>query len=363
MNPSIIQQPTLLDRKNQLLGVFVNTRVSNAASSEAFFWKTLSERASLFHFTVFFFTSNQVDWKNRKIHGFYWDLSQQTWNQQTFRYPDFIYDRNFSYKQRTRATLSRLLTVARAQLLQRQIPGKWRMHQLLLRHPQFSKLLPQTLRLRSYAQIERALLRTNAVLLKPRSGSHGRGIMRIRKRTEAKGGYEITGRDFENQVQQWHTHDVRHCQKLKDIMSGRAYLLQPFLKLQTNNEEPYDVRAFTQRTAQGEWLLRGLAVRIGQRGGITANLAGGARARAAPEMLSAQQRNRIRSLSVAISRTLARHFRPCFEFGLDFAVAKNGRLYLLEVNGKPGRDIFRQIQQMKMYEHTVDGVFQAAGRN
>ncbi len=339
--------------------------------NEQRFYRNLCERCAQAGIRAFLLTPEDIQSKQPQstIRGWRWDEPRKMWVQQAYAIPPYIYNRMTlppgPAAHRARELLNRLLRNSRAVLVQRPIPGKWRMHQVLRRHVRLRRYLPAGARLRNLRQLLQWLRAHSAVILKPIGGAEGRGVLLLSR--EADGQWSVRGRTISNE----HIHrtfaasEQRACLRwLHAQIKGQKYMLQQALELQTKAGEPYDLRAFTQRSRAGEWRLRGLAARIGQVGGITANLAGGARASDARSVLAEQfapaQVHRIlrtiRTLSLTISKYTEKKFGRLCELGLDFGIDRKARIWLIEINGKPGRSIFLRSGQQQIYEDTIDGV-------
>jgi hypothetical protein len=94
-----------------------------------------------------------------------------------------------------------------------------------------------------------------------------------------------------------------------------------------------------------------MGVRCGQSGSITANLHGGGTAWEAAPFLKCEfgneqakeQMNTLIELSTKIPLALESAHGRLAELGIDLGVDRNGRVWLLEVNSKPGRTLFTYL--------------------
>lgn len=348
-----------------ILGVYVSPGKPLPSHGDHAFLRMLAEMGEAEDCHVFLFHARNIDWRKREIAGAYWDHQRQQWARRRYRWPRLIYNRCLAEHapRHARAALRRLVRLARAQLLQRQLPGKWRMHQLLRRHPRWSKLVPRTALWRGGAQLRRRLQQASSVILKPAGGSQGRGVLEVTRLEGERLSFDrvsVAGRDVRNRP----IHRIMSLLQLKHTIGAQRYMLQERLNLRTRNHEPFDVRVFTQKNEHGEWQVRGLAVRIGASEGVTSNLAGGGRAEPAERFFRQHFDHRtaenlyadLHNLAPEIARWLDTTFTNCFELGLDFGITADGHIHLLEINGKPGRDVFALSGQHQTYRQTVAGV-------
>jgi glutathione synthase/RimK-type ligase-like ATP-grasp enzyme len=193
------------------------------------------------------------------------------------------------------------------------------------------------------------LKRQRAAVIKPSAGTHGIGVVRI---SRENGRYTVCGRGQENKPFQ---RAFRTEAGLKTFVTrfvgGRSFLLQPYLTLHTPDHVPYDVRVLVQKNGIGQWQTTGKAVRIGDKKSITSNLHGGGRAAPLSDFLAGifpeEQRIRIEheieQLVQLLPPILEEQHGRLVELGIDIGIDTNGHVWLIEVNSRPGRNVFRQL--------------------
>ncbi|MBD2848262.1 YheC/YheD family protein [Paenibacillus sp. IB182496] len=266
--------------------------------------------------------------------------------------PDVVYDRYFARSGSELLALSRLLGGAAERqgipVLGSRLPGKLEVYRTLRRWPAGDPLLPPTVPYRGSDQLVQLLGRSRAIVLKPNGGMQGRGVLRVRLERD-RGRWELWGRNSANAPLRLRFEQFEALTaELERIMGRRRYLVQRYLELSDARGRPFDVRALVQKDGRGQWRLTGQVVRLGQPGSLTANLHGGGSAEPAldalPRLLGARAASnacaRIEELSLAIARRLEQAYGRSCEFGLDYGLEPEGRLWLLEANSKPGHQAF-----------------------
>ena len=106
-----------------------------------------------------------------------------------------------------------------------------------------------------------------------------------------------------------------------------------------------------RRTGRSRWDLTGLAARVGQTSGPTTNLSNGARSEEAEPVLDAlygrprrkEILRRAEEASFAACRLLDAELGPIGEVGLDIVPDVAGLPWIIEINARPGRNVFRRI--------------------
>jgi hypothetical protein len=362
--------------------------VNQTAAADESFLRILAERAHRLGHTVLLIRPADVgtmspSTKRNTMRAERWDATRRTWRSGEVALPHVVYNRCFYEDHRVRRLLAeralrRLLRRSRARLLQRNVPGKWRIHRLLYTLPAFRPWrhhLPQTARVQNVAHVLRALRLHRRIIIKPTGGSHGRAVILLRALQH--GDIQISGRDRNNQPFQrtFHKHEntgLSARQWLRQYLDGRPHLVQQALRLiamhGAQQTAPFDVRAFVRQRPEHKnaWQLIGCGVRCGAPGGLTSNLHGGGHAHAARTFLQTQfgaaQATRIlqelESLAVAVAAAIGSRLQPLIELGLDFGIDRTGHIWLIEVNGKPGRELFMRLGQRDVYEQTVHNVVQ-----
>lgn len=124
----------------------------------------------------------------------------------------------------------------------------------------------------------------------------------------------------------------------------------------------HDYRLLIQKNGRGEWEVTGCAGRIGPHRSITSNLHGGGSAVsqdkllayrfAAPEKMESIKQE-MNSFAYKLADFLETKFGKLCELGMDIAVDPRGNVWLLEVNPKPSREVFRKIGENATYQKAV----------
>ncbi|GFN30883.1 YheC/YheD family endospore coat-associated protein [Paenibacillus xylaniclasticus] len=269
--------------------------------------------------------------------------------------PTLVYDRSFaaSGRQRLQCRIAlRALKEAGALSLSSGLPGKWTVHQALNSDPLLSSILAPTWLYRSEELPMRLIHYPQGLFLKPSSGTQGRGAICVRKDTQ--GAITIEGRTRSNRTFRFTPKDDHQSFRLIDRFIGpRRYLTQPLLPLTDSQGKPHDVRLLVQKNHRSQWVVTGAVCRIGHVGSVTSNLHGGGTADRAEARLTQLYGNSkahtllksIQEAGLRAAGIIEQHFGRFAEFGFDFGLSPDGKLWLLEANSKPGRQSFKLIEE------------------
>jgi glutathione synthase/RimK-type ligase-like ATP-grasp enzyme len=226
--------------------------------------------------------------------------------------------------------------------------GKMIKHKMMLQSPVLHQHLPETHWLTPSRTLR--MMRTYSILfIKPNFGSGGTGIIRA-KRTQ--NGYEV-------RCGKKHKY-VDSNSLYKAIQSYRKpaqqYLIQSGLKLAQYKGSIFDVRIYMQKP-ESNWIISGMVCRIAAPNQFVTNYQKGGHAEPLHNVLStllANNRskvkdclNRIVKLSYIIAETINKRL-SVRELGIDLGIEKNGRLWIIEANSKPGHMLFTQLPDKSM---------------
>jgi glutathione synthase/RimK-type ligase-like ATP-grasp enzyme len=331
---------------SKIIGIMVSESQIDPPFAQHRFFAHLSLIGAKCGFLVYVFSPLQVDCTAISVQGY--TYLSTGWMRQTFPLPDLIYDRAFfnnkQQYQRHMTALHVLQQLKKTPYLGRSLKGKWSVHKVLIKHPFISAHLPKTNPLRNPSQLFHWFKEHPSVVIKPESGSHGKGVLVITKTTAAE--YSLRGRNMQNQiVSNRFPNSLNLYHWLIDFIGERRYLIQRYLHLQTEQGVAYDIRILMQKGSNGQWNQTGMATRVGEPTSITSNLHGGGTATEVLPWLTAQfDANyaqailvKINALSALIPPFLEQHFGRLAELGLDIGVDRNGGIWIIEVNSKPGR--------------------------
>lgn len=295
---------------------------------------------------VYFFTTDDLRSSQDKIEG--WSLNGQEYRA-SFPVPNVIYNRLPSRKLDSKPGLQEFLRSAKAKwhtsVFNEKYLDKTEVFQALRRHGAAARYLPESHAFRGSGQLKSMLSRYRTVFLKPITGSLGKGIIRIAR---SPGGGYLAGSSTATGVEQQR---YASMSSLLSALSGKAksgrYLIQQGLDLISIGGRPVDFRALVQKTLTGQWSVTSTVARTAGNNRFVSNIAQGGvigpvRSTVAKSNLAGAAKHvpgRLERAALAISKgieaTIPYHYG---ELGVDLAVDRGGRVWLLEVNAKPSKN-------------------------
>lgn len=312
---------------------------------------------------VFVFTADDVDEARGRIHALVYSPELNTWHRRWRRFPNLIYDRaRFQRNSRFERFASFRRRYSHLNFINRPLRNKWVVHKTLEAIPAFRQHLPATRLYGSPADVLSMLKRYSTVYFKPINGTGGRGILRIDRKQD--GTLLLQGRNQSRSI--IHPRKLQRNQLSAFLKSwdrrGDRYIVQQGLPIQLPGGRVHDYRLLVQKNGSGEWAMTGIAGRVGPARSITSNLHGGGTAAPMHTLLREwvgsrakieQIRTTAELLGIEVAKTLERTYGNLCELALDLAIDRNGKVWLLEVNQKPAREVFLRAGEKEVYKRAV----------
>ncbi|HDX9614587.1 TPA: YheC/YheD family protein [Bacillus toyonensis] len=232
--------------------------------------------------------------------------------------------------------------------------NKKSMYQLFKTDPHLTSLIPETKEIKNESAFISFLDQYRDVIVKPISGSLGKGIMRL-----------IVGAN--NQYTLQHTNKIFQFTDtselllfLKQKIKSKPYIIQQYIQLAKVKNSPFDLRVIVQQKSNDcTWKVTGIYAKVAFDGYFTTNLAKKGTAITVnqaindsnlKEMNSKEllQQINVTALRVAhLLKKISPHHRI---WGLDMGIDSNGALWIIEVNSKPGIKGFKRLEDQNMYQ-------------
>ncbi|WP_018131685.1 YheC/YheD family endospore coat-associated protein [Effusibacillus pohliae] len=316
------------------------------------FYSEAAEKAGV---TVVFFSNRSLLGETGYTYAYVWNPDTNTYEQGVYKIPSVVHNRALLLKKGGKQIYS---FIARdGTILYNRIMrfDKWEVHRHLVQNPQTAQYIPDTERLRSDRQILSWLRKYQTVYLKPRSGSLGWGVVRLRLSDAGL----IVSRTVAG-CSRHHTVPLETIAGIRHKIGKRPYLIQEAIPLIQLDEQPIDFRVTVQKGEKGEWTISGAVAKIGVPNAHATNLAVGARAAEAKQVLdsvfskseAAEVYRDLKKASLRIARQMEQIGPEIADLGLDLAVTEDGKVKFIEANGRDLRIAFHKANQRQMWRNT-----------
>ncbi len=291
-----------------------------------------------------------------------YDIQAKCWRRVRSGFPDAILDR-CRYQPTKRFKQLKAFRQQYPQLLylNKPLANKWGIHLDFKDSNSLAKYQPATVKVSSGSEVITMLKKHSTVYLKPINGTGGRGILRVNRLSPTS--FQLAGRGMDRRIlRKMRLGRTGLLVKLGRIAQAGNYLAQQGIDCTLPDGRVYDFRILIQKNARGSWEWTGGAGRIGRSGSVTSNLHGGGTAASLDRLLrkcyrqSAKEqrvKEEMSALAFEAAAYLEKRYGQLCELALDIAADRSGRIWLLEVNPKPAREVFRKIGEYHTYQKAV----------
>ncbi|MEH7072447.1 YheC/YheD family endospore coat-associated protein [Neobacillus drentensis] len=294
----------------------------------------------------FRFIPTKINPLTLQVKGKKFNSQTKSWIEDEFPLPAIIYDRCFygddEHSKQCLPIVSWLKTRTDLTFLGYGLPNKLELYESL-KTTVLSAYLPLTQLASNPDIVLNELTARKRIILKPTNGSQGNGIYYLKKNKKS---IHVKTEKQKNIISRIFPDESKLIKWLEPFLNKRQYLLQPYLELANDELKPFDLRILLQKDMDGKWGEMGRGIRIGSTGGILSNLSAGGTVLPYPDWSAtfpqAKKEYINQELDYILSRLpliLENAFLTLFEIGIDIGIAKDGSIWILDINSKPGRKV------------------------
>ena len=283
------------------------------------------------------FSLEGINRDKQMIKGFLYD--QGIWRPSTFSMPDAIINRislNRKWESFFRETVGR-------RMMNNFTFNKWEMYKWLSNNSNLRKHLPITRLVNCPQDITDFLGQYNEGIIKPISGTYGKGIFKVSKHEES---FKVeVSRQQEQENSLYLNHDELEVYFSSKFKRGK-YIIQQVINLYVG-KSPIDFRLILVKVGIGEWKDLGLIARKGNKNGIVSNLGLVKRGDLAlrnllsiPRYEAIETRNKMTQVSFDAAMEMEK-YGGCNgnlgNLGIDLGLDRNQNLWIIEINHRNPR--------------------------
>jgi len=299
------------------------------------------------------FTSKGIDWEKQEIKGIV--LNNGDWEEKVTRFPDSIYNR--CYTSSTIITDKLESVIGKGKIFNSfTLFDKYTVYSILKENGLEDFMLP------TYPYTRELLLNLlhekGTALIKPAKGSMGAGILRF---TFQNNEYKVYKQTFYPlKIINNEDNFILYIEKL---FKPENYLIQPFISFGLIDGHVFDMRMLVQKNKNGIWDVTADMSRVGYRNFFVTNLTYGVqRIHKVLEDTGFDKSilTKLREISLLTAKILEE--KLCFlgEISVDFGIEPSGKLWIIEVNGKPEKTVLGRISKETLQKSFITPIEYAA---
>ncbi|KIL40074.1 hypothetical protein SD70_16280 [Gordoniibacillus kamchatkensis] len=232
--------------------------------------------------------------------------------------------------------------------------AKWKLHRFYARNSYIARYLPPTAMLTPNS-LQRFMDAYKTVYIKASTVHTGKGIVKVWRTERGYRYVQVKGRaSFSPSLQDLY-------RKLRQANPRRSYIVQKAIDLAEVNGRPFDIRVMMMRDGNRNWQYAGMVAKVAGPGSVVSNVRRGGgyvmtvgsalrqSLRCGPERIERIKKELI-TLSHAIMRYSEKYPFFSFQCGIDLAVDKNGRIWIIEVNlHNPSHGLFNKLSDKTFF--------------
>lgn len=339
------------------------------------FYKTYAE-LNKNNGVLFVFSGRDINTQKLTISGYYYDNITGGWHCKEFPFPDVVIDRccpnNYLYHNILEKVIGTKIFNKKNKI------DKVDFFNVLHADEFLKDYIPNTRVFGELSDLEYFLDKYNEVYLKPIDSMRGSGIVKVKhiSQNSMECSYVLDGTKIICQI----PFTYEGVLNLLEHAAGRRRLYivqQPISSLEYKNG-PFTIRTWAMKNGNGQWIMPGMCAMGSFGNGFLTNFSAGAEPIPLKKLFNSiipyliftknQLTNFIEELTIKTAICLDKQHGPLGVLGLDIMIDNDGKLWLIEANGNPGKKTISAQPEypswsIQAYQNPLDYATYLAGFN
>lgn len=299
----------------------------------------------------FYFSFGTVDMEKNTINGWVYDKGE--WFQQQRDLPDIIINSKSPKTQKQTKVWAYLKK--RCLFTSYSVGNKVNIYQKIVKGKRFARFVIPFIIPKNGEEVISYFQAYKKMVIKPKRGSGGKGIIFLERITPTQ--YVLLNGDKEETLKK--NELIPYLDKL---LLTKCYFIQAFINSSTKEGLAYDIRLHVQKNGKGEWETTLTYPRISGNKRMISNItSGGYRGELVPFLKDefGEEYFNIKKLLDHFSISFSKHFESLYdkkfdELGIDIGIDENQKLWIYEVNWRPGSkhrefDVAKKLIQYALF--------------
>jgi hypothetical protein len=330
-----------------LLGILVAKRNSKKRILK------LYQRYHNVNLKLYTFTPADILWEEQSIAGL--SLVNGIWKQSWIPFPHVVYNRCFNKRSITIQRLEKV--IGRNRCFNRiNFFNKWDIYNIL-KQSKLKSYLPDTF-LYNKVNVLELLEKYRIIYIKPTYGAKGESVYRV----ELKDNRDIHI-SLHSLAPRYICRQSEGIQKKLDELFGqKKYLVQQGIRISQLGDQYFDIRVLVQKDIVGEWTVSAITCRAAYKHYYNTSICETIydADEILPRLFSPDQVNEIRRSLYKVSVTAAQQAESYLgllgELSVDLVLDKQRKLWIIELNGQPQKNIYKDLTcyKRKIYSRPIE---------
>lgn len=235
--------------------------------------------------------------------------------------------------------------------------GKWSLWRFFSPVSGVGTYLPDTAIL-NQKSLQNFLTKYNSVYIKPSAGWGGKGVLKVWKTVQ---GYSLV--QVRGNTETFLTVENLYS-RIEKLREGKLYIIQRAIDLAKVKGRPFDIRLMMIRDPQGKWQYSAMLAKVAGPSSIVTNVARGKGyvmevedALRTSLGASPSKIQKIKSEMITLGHKTCEKldsYNRYWNLGLDLAVDKNGKVWMIEQNTGPAHSLFARLPNPAAYQRLRD---------
>jgi len=322
-----------------LIGILVTKRNSRKRILE------LYQRYHNLNLKLYAFTPADILWKEQRIIGL--SLKKGIWKQSSFPFPHVVYNRCFNKKLITIQRLEK--AIGRNKCFNNiNFFNKWDLYNLL-KQSDLKPYVPDTF-LYNEVNISELLEKYKLVYIKPSYGFKGKSVYRVE--LTDNGDIHISLHSLTPRYICRKNESIQ--EKLDELLGLKKYMVQQGIRMSQLDHQYFDIRVLVQKGILGEWTFSTIICRVAHEHYFNTSMCETIYdvAEILPRLFSPKKTIEILQslyeVSVKAAQEAETHMGSLGELSVDFVLDEQRKLWIIELNGKPQKNIYKDLKCFKL---------------
>lgn len=321
---------------------------------------------------LYVFSGKDIDIGSQTIQGYYYDCDDGSWKHQRFPFPDAVIDRcypnNYSYHELLEQGNGCKIFNRKNRIDKMEFFNALKCDSFLKNH------VPDTKLIKDISDLEYFLGKYNELYLKPINSMKGFGIIYVKYFGGDLFEYSCmeNGEVYSELVNITNIFEVLE----KVAKSKRQYIMQQVVPSIEYKKGSFSIRVWAIKDGNGNWLVPGMYARGTCGNGFLTNISVGSKEIPLKNLFKVissrllltkdQLTILLEDFTLKAAKVLDHEYGPLGIIGLDFMIDKEGKLWLIEANGNPGKSaVIRQNEffswSTRVYQYPLEYATYLAG--